>query len=68
LIQWTVKQLSPKALITESQKSWYQYTDESGKCWRIQISAALAEIGGLMAAAALYKRRFVEPISPQSAH
>lgn len=30
-----------------AQKSWYKYTDESGRCWRIQTSAVLADIGGL---------------------
>jgi hypothetical protein len=29
------------------KKSWYKYTDESGKCWRIKTTARLAEIGGL---------------------
>lgn len=33
-----------------AQRSWYKYTDESGKPWRIQTSAALAEIGGLLPA------------------
>src|SRR5215471_3254525 len=28
-------------------KQWYKYTDESGTSWRIQTTAALAEIGGL---------------------
>lgn len=29
------------------KKSWYRYTDESGKCWRIKTTERLAEIGGL---------------------
>jgi hypothetical protein len=29
------------------KKSWYRYTDESGKCWRIKATERLAEIGGL---------------------
>jgi hypothetical protein len=31
-------------------KSWFKYTDESGKCWRIQTTTVLAEIGGLQPA------------------
>jgi hypothetical protein len=30
-------------------KSWFRYTDESGKCWRIKVAPDLAEIGGLRA-------------------
>ena len=32
-----------------AQKGWFKYTDESGKCWRIQTTAEIAEIGGLIA-------------------
>lgn len=29
------------------KKQWYKYTDEAGRCWRLKLTPALAEIGGL---------------------
>lgn len=29
------------------KKQWYKYTDDAGRCWRLKLAPALAEIGGL---------------------
>lgn len=31
------------------KKQWYKYTDDAGRCWRIKLTPAFAEIGGLQA-------------------
>jgi hypothetical protein len=36
--------------MTTRRKDWYLYIDESGARWRIQTTAAIADIGGLVKA------------------
>jgi len=47
------------------QKPWYKYTDESGKCWRIQTAAVLAEIGGLQLTDAATLKPLPDYIEPR---